>query len=187
MSTTPGRAGGSSSAQAFTTPASVAPNVQYTPVANGQRRIYETKAQKDAEYANALQFVAALGPNLALKRISAFEQIDYTIHREGSYVESQVLAGLECKSHNNIYSDFNKYILDLKNYEKFKTFHEYGLPCYLLVGFNDGLYYWRFDPDMPVSIHAGGRTDRNDPNDTLLKVNFPITGLAPLWTLPAFH
>lgn len=161
----------------------MAPKAQYAPIANGQRRIYETKAQKDAEQANALQFVAALGQNLVLKHISAFEKIDYTIHRAQAYVDSHVIAGLECKSHNNIFSDFNKYILDLKNYEKFKTFHEYDVPCYLLVGFKDGLYYWRFDPDMPVTLHAGGRTDRNDPNDTVLKVNFPITALSPLWTL----
>lgn len=177
------------------TPASVAPTRSYEPVANGHRRLYETPAQKDAEFAMVSQFAYELsvvsGYGLVPKAISAFEKIDYTLHAADSKMfnepPSKVYAAVECKSHNHAYGTYSNYILDHKNWSKLQMMANY-VPTYLLVGYTNGLYYLPIsqlglDFHNQISLHAGGRTDRNDPNDIILKINFPITYLHPITAL----
>lgn len=174
------------------TPALVAPDREYSAVKNGQRRLYETPAQKDAEFAMVSQFAYQLsvvrGYGLAPKTISAFEKIDYTLHAADPKIfnapPSKVYAAVECKSHSHAYGTYNNYILDHKNWDKLQKIASF-VPTFLLVGYTDGLYYLQIGSlDLnfynQLSLHAGGRTDRNDPNDIILKVNFPIEYLRSL-------
>jgi len=174
------------------TPANVAPSKQYDHIKNGQRRLYETPKQKDAELAMVNEFAYHLGMRdrtvYSPKTISAFEKIDYTLHyadyKAVGVSPSRVVAAVECKSHSHNYGTYKNYMLDHKNWTKLMSVGQL-VPAYLLVGYNDGLYY--LDPaslDLnfynSLTLHAGGRTDRNDPNDILLKVNFPIVYLSKI-------
>jgi len=184
----------SDAASGILSPAAVAPNRSYEPVKRGQRRIYETPAQKDAEYAMVSEFAYALslkrGYGLVPKALSGFESMDYTLHAMDPKIfnepPSRVHAAVECKSHNHPYGTYSQYILDMKNWQKMKNMAQWT-HVYLLVAYTNGYYYLDFSADAgsidfqnQISLHAGGRTDRNDPNDIVLKVNFPVTYIKPL-------
>lgn len=174
-------AGRDSSAHVFDTPATVAPNIQYQPIKRNEFRRYETKQQKDAEYNNALLFVEFLcyitGYKYKLCTLGTSMSIDYALQLDaGGTQGSKVQAVIECKSHNSVMNPSYNYILDEKNYERLKHIHQqYGVPAYLVVCYTDGMYYWQFDPNQHIELHAGGRKDRGDANDIILKVNFPCS------------
>jgi len=158
----------------ITSPASVSPNLQYAPNTDKRFRRYETKAQKDAEYANVLSFIDYLNSkyntSYRVKALATIEKIDYSVHIDNN---SKVEFLIECKSHSDSFNPYRNYILDLKNYERMEQLYSsHRMMTVLLVAYTDGLYYWKFDPTLHVEIHAGGRKDRKDPNDILLKVNF---------------
>jgi hypothetical protein len=168
------------------TPSDVAGQRQYDPNTSGQLRRYETKIQKDVEQSNALYFLQnVLGPmyrcNLELKSLSLYEAIDYSVHEHnGRFTESQVKAFIECKSHNLQYNPNKNYILNYKNWKVMCEVFRYA-PVYLLAGFSGQLYYWQFDPNVSHTMHAGGRKDRKDPNDIVLKINFSNKVFTPVW------
>lgn len=163
------------------TPADVAPSVSYEPNQNGVLRPYETSMQKDVEYSNVQDFMCWMyGPNIHIKALSKFESIDYSIHpMRGKYPDSQLIALVEAKSHSKNYNPSHNYILNLKNWKAMLDAYLY-CPVYLLAGFDGVLYWWQFDPRVPHSLHAGGRKDRNDPNDIVLKINFSCSVFQPV-------
>lgn len=132
------------------------------------RPVYETAADRknEVEILDRVAEAWAFEP----KKLSIGERLDYAGLRGGL-----ICLWLEIKRRN--VKRFAYPTLAISN-EKIsaglETREKSGLPFYLVIGWDDGLYYLRVTTDRISKIEIGGRRDRGDPKDLEMMAHFDV-------------
>ena len=69
---------------------------------------------------------------------------------------------IELKTRTNTKDKYPDTMIGLNKVKKASTLMKKNLELqvYFVFCFTDGLYYWKYDPKVPIKVEQGGRTDR---------------------------
>lgn len=90
--------------------------------------------------------------------------------------DRSVNAWIECKRRYNMRSKYPTFMMSMKKWQEGSDLSRLGgKPFYVVVEWDDGLFYVRQDEVLDaVTYGIGGRTDRNDPEDIEPCVYIPV-------------
>lgn len=95
--------------------------------------------------------------------------LDYSMSRDGN-----VIAFVEVKRRQNYSGTYDTiFVSALKRMKARELTLATGLPCFFVVGFDDGVFMLDFK-EQPDSIERGGRKDRGDSADMEPVVHYKI-------------
>ena len=82
-------------------------------------------------------------------------KIDYLIVKQD---ETKQFAVVEIKRRRHNFGDFPDLMISTIKWNAGKAFHDLGFKFFILIEYDDGLYWYCHDPSHTITIKEGGRT-----------------------------
>ena len=118
-------------------------------------------------YSNRLKVDLSFGISSEINLLDTFKTFfnDQTLVRTSEssifdYEGNNIL--VELKTRTNKKDKYPDKMIGLNKVKKASAMMKKNLELevYFVFSFTDGLYYWKYDPKVPIKVEQGGRTDR---------------------------
>jgi hypothetical protein len=142
------------------------------------RQQYETPATLAAENATIKAFCKEMGLK-AHKNPAPYYQIDYSLEDPET---SRTFAQAEVKRRFHNHGDFGTLLIALNKFKTGAEYHEIcGLDFYIIIEFNDGIWFYQHQHGDKFSCVFGGRTtNTRDTGDLSPVIHIPLARFNPL-------